>query len=112
MPRMTHQPMFLVYTWGRLRASPFLSSFSSLFNNRLIGRIGGTHMFTLGFDVAKDHVDAALINRSGQCKQRYQVTNTVDALALLLRTVRKQHKNLQIGCEATGPYHLPLVQAA
>lgn len=68
-------------------------------------------MFTLGFDVAKDHNDVALINGAGKCKQRWQIANTVLANSELLKSAVRQHKNLNIGCEATGPYHLPLVQA-
>jgi len=33
-------------------------------------------MFTLGFDVAKDHHDIALTNKSGQIKDRWQIPNT------------------------------------
>jgi transposase len=68
-------------------------------------------MFTLGFDVAKDHLDVALINKSGQAKASYQVTNTVSDILVLLKKTKGQHKNLTIGCEATGAYHLSLVQA-
>lgn len=68
-------------------------------------------MFTLGFDVAKDHNDVALINRAGQAKARYQIANTVVANRELLESVYAKHKNLTVGCEATGAYHLPLVQA-
>jgi transposase len=68
-------------------------------------------MFTLGFDVAKDHVDVALINKSGQSKDRWQVSNTVPDIAKLLRAVQAKHANLQAGCEATSYYHLATVQA-
>lgn len=68
-------------------------------------------MFTLGFDVAKDHVDVALINKAGQCKQYWQVANTVAAVSALLLGVAGKHPKLQAGCEATGYYHLPVVQA-
>ena len=69
-------------------------------------------MFTLGFDVAKDHVDVALINKAGTAtKERWQVPNTVPAITELLSAVHTKHPKLQAGCEATGYYHLPVVQA-
>ena len=68
-------------------------------------------MFTLGFDVAKTHIDGALVNGNGQCKERYQVTNTVPAIAKLLKEIQTKHSKLQVGCESTGYYHLMLVQA-
>jgi transposase len=68
-------------------------------------------MFILGFDVAKDHNDVALINGAGKCRQRWQIANTVAANGELVKAVFKRHKNLTVGCEATGSYHLPLVQA-
>ncbi len=68
-------------------------------------------MFTLGFDVAKDHVDVVLINKSGTAKQRWQVANVVSVIAELLAEVAAKHRKLQAGCEATGYYHLATVQA-
>lgn len=67
-------------------------------------------MFTLGFDVAKDHVDIALINKAGQCKQRWQVLNSVAAITKVVEAAQ-QHPKLQAGCEATSYYHLATVQA-
>jgi len=68
-------------------------------------------MFTLGFDVAKDHVDVALINKAGHCKQRWQISNTVVDITELLDVVHHQHAKLQVGCEATGHYHMMTTQA-
>src|SRR5690606_38644357 len=68
-------------------------------------------MFTLGFDVAKDHHDVALTNKSGALKQRWQVPNTKAAVEELLTTIHLAHPKLQVGCEATGSYQLPVVQA-
>lgn len=68
-------------------------------------------MFTLGFDVGKDHVDVAFINKAGQLKQRYKVANTVLDITKLLEEVKSKHLKLAIGCEATGYYHLMTVQA-
>lgn len=68
-------------------------------------------MFILGFDVAKDHHDIVLINKSGQLKERWQLANTNSAINDLLITVRKQHPRLTVGCEATGSYQQVLLQA-
>jgi transposase len=68
-------------------------------------------MFTLGFDVAKDKLDVALINRSGQLKDRYVEKNSPKAITELLKTVRMKHPKVRCGCEATGHYHVALVRA-
>jgi len=68
-------------------------------------------MFTLGFDVAKDHIDVALVNKAGTAKQSWQTQNSVAAITELLNEVHTKHVKLQAGCEATGYYHLPVVQA-
>jgi transposase len=62
-------------------------------------------MFVLGFDVAKDHHDVALTNKSGQLKQCWRITNTSPAIKELLFSVQQQHPKLAVGCEATGSYH-------
>jgi transposase len=68
-------------------------------------------MFTLGFDVAKDHHDVALTNKSGQLKQRWQIANTQAAVTVLLQAVQAKHPKLAVGCEATGSYQLPVLQS-
>jgi transposase len=67
-------------------------------------------MFTLGFDVAKDKLDVALVNRSGQLKDRYLVSNNQKSLTKLIKAVHSKHPKLTIGCEATGSYHIVLVR--
>jgi transposase len=67
-------------------------------------------MFVLGFDVAKDKLDVALINRSGQLKDRYLVSNTSKDLTKLIKTVQTKHPKLVAGCEATGSYHFALIK--
>lgn len=74
-------------------------------------KYGGANMFTLGFDVAKDKLDAALINRSGQLVERFVVRNEPKPLTDLLRAIRTKHPRLMTGCEATGHYHIALVRA-
>lgn len=68
-------------------------------------------MFTLGFDVAKDRIDIALINKSGRCKERHQVSNNVLAITKLVQRIQLKHSKLQVGCEATGFYHLASLRA-
>lgn len=68
-------------------------------------------MFTLGFDVSKNTLDGALVNRSGQVVDRYAITNNPKAITELLTTVRSAHPKLVIGCEATGQYHLVLLRS-
>jgi len=68
-------------------------------------------MFTLGFDVAKDHHDIALTNKSGQIKDRWQIPNTYQEVSRLLTTIHLAHSKLTVGCEATGSYQLPVMQA-
>lgn len=68
-------------------------------------------MFTLGFDVAKDHHDVVLTNKSGVAKQRWQIPNTRSAVKELLFTIQLTHPKLQVGCESTGSYQLPVQQA-
>jgi transposase len=68
-------------------------------------------MFTLGFDVAKDHHDIALTNKSGQLKARWQIANTYEEVHKLLTTIHVAHPKLTVGCEATGSYQLPVMQA-
>ncbi len=68
-------------------------------------------MFTLGFDVAKDHHDVVLINKSGVVKQRWQIANTKAVVSELLNTVQAKHPKLTVGCEATSSYQLPVLQS-
>jgi transposase len=67
-------------------------------------------MFTLGFDVAKDKLDVALVNRSGKLVDRYLVGNNQKALTKLIKTVQTKHSKLIAGCEATGSYHFALIK--
>ena len=54
-------------------------------------------MFTVGFDVAKDKLDIALINRSGQLKDRYVIDNTPKKITELLKSIRTRHPKLLVG---------------
>lgn len=68
-------------------------------------------MFILGFDVAKGHHDVVLTNKNGLAKDRWQIANTNEAVTHLLQEVRSKHPKLQVGCEATGSYQLPVLQS-
>lgn len=68
-------------------------------------------MFTLGFDVAKNHHDVALTNKSGMLKQRWHIPNTLTDVRTLLEEVHASHSKLTVGCEATGSYHVPVLEA-
>jgi len=67
-------------------------------------------MFVLGFDVAKDKLDVALVNRLGKLVERYLVRNTRKDLIKLIKTVQTKHPKLIAGCEATGSYHYGLIK--
>jgi len=67
-------------------------------------------MLVLGFDVAKDKLDVALVNRSGQLKDRYLVSNSSKDLTKLIKQVGTKHPKLMVGCEATGSYHITLIK--
>ncbi len=67
-------------------------------------------MFTLGFDVSKNTLDGALVNRSGQVADHYVVANNPRTISALLKRIHARHPKLVIGCEATGQYHLVLLR--
>jgi transposase len=67
-------------------------------------------MVVVGFDVGKDLVYGARIDRSGKVKQHYVLDNTVAAVEPLLKTLRKKYKHLLVASEATAEYHRPLAE--
>src|SRR5487761_1603112 len=68
-------------------------------------------MVVVGFDVGKDLVYGARIDRSGKVKQHYVLDNTVVAVEPLLQTLREKYKYLLVASEATAEYHRPLAQS-
>jgi transposase len=64
-------------------------------------------MKVVGFDVGKDSLFAARIDRSGQVKDHYEVENNTEAITRLLTQLRAKYKNL-VASGATGDYHRPL----
>src|SRR5487761_1310460 len=74
-------------------------------------KVGGTYMFTLGFDVAKNYHDVALTNASGTVKQNWHIPNIMPDVINLLKDVSSKHPKIRVGCEATGIYHYTVLQA-
>ncbi|HJQ08512.1 MAG TPA: transposase [Candidatus Saccharimonadales bacterium] len=68
-------------------------------------------MTVVGFDVGKDMLYGARLNRSGAVKEHYEIANTPDAVATLLGVLASNHKRLLVASEATAEYHRPLALA-
>lgn len=62
-------------------------------------------MTVVGFDVAKDSMVAARIDKSGIVKEHWQITNTKLAVESSLLDLKDKHKHLIVASEATGDYH-------
>ncbi|MES2971380.1 MAG: transposase [Patescibacteria group bacterium] len=67
-------------------------------------------MIVLGFDVAKDYLDAALINRSRKTQATYHLANTRETIEELLTATQAKHPKLVVGCESTGYYQQLLLR--
>lgn len=67
-------------------------------------------MVVLGFDVGKDILYGARIDRSSKLKEHYVLDNTVAAIEPLLKQLRVRYKHLVVASEATAEYHRPLAQ--
>lgn len=67
-------------------------------------------MVVVGFDVGKNEVYAARLDRSGQIKEHWKLDNTSAALLPLLRSLRRKYKHLLVSAEATNEYHRPVAQ--
>ena len=68
-------------------------------------------MVVVGFDVGKDSLFAARIDRSSKVKQHYEIANNDKAITTLLGQLQKKHKQLLVAGEATGEYHRTLALA-
>jgi len=62
-------------------------------------------MHVVGFDVAKDSLVGARIDRSGQVKERLELHNTRATIVPVLTELRLRYKHLVVASEATGDYH-------
>ncbi len=67
-------------------------------------------MVVVGFDVGKDSLFGARLDRSGKVKEHWELANTPAAILPLLRSLRRKYKHLLIASEATNEYHRPLAQ--
>lgn len=67
-------------------------------------------MVVVGFDVGKDSLFAARLDRSGVVKEHWELDNTPAAILPLLRGLRRKYKHLLVASEATAEYHRPLAQ--
>ena len=68
-------------------------------------------MVVVGFDVGKDTLFGARIDRSGILKERYTLANTRAAVLPVLQQLRSKYKYLTVASEATGDYHRALAQS-
>lgn len=67
-------------------------------------------MVVVGFDVGKDSLFGARLDRSGVVKEHWELANTPAALLPVLRSLRRKYKHLLVASEATAEYHRPLAQ--
>lgn len=67
-------------------------------------------MVVVGFDVGKESVYGARIDRSGQVKQHWELANTPAAILLVLRQLKRKYKHLLVASETTAEYHRPLAE--
>jgi transposase len=67
-------------------------------------------MNVVGFDVGKDSLFAARLDRSGQVKERYELENTKPVIEPVLRSLRAKYRYLLVASEATAEYHRPLAE--
>jgi transposase len=67
-------------------------------------------MVVVGFDVGKDSLFAARIDRSGVVKEHWECANTPAALLPVLHRLRKKYRHLLVASEATAEYHRPLAE--
>jgi transposase len=67
-------------------------------------------MVVVGFDVGKDSLYGARLDRSGQVKQHWELANTKTALLPVLRSLKLNYKHLLVASEATAEYHRPLAE--
>src|SRR6267154_1800788 len=68
-------------------------------------------MVVVGFDVGKDGLFAARIDRSSRVKEHYELANDTNQIIALLERMQAKHKHLLVASEATGEYHRSLALA-
>ena len=67
-------------------------------------------MTIIGFDVSKNELVGARINKSGLLKESSTLENTRDAITQFLEETRQQYPKLIVASEATAEYHRVLAQ--
>jgi hypothetical protein len=65
-------------------------------------------MVVVGFDMSKDKIYGARLDRSGTVKERVVLTNSEREIEVLLRRLKSHYRHLFIASEATAEYHRPL----
>jgi transposase len=67
-------------------------------------------MNVVGFDVGKDSLFGARIDRSGVVRERFELPNTRKTIEPVLIQLRTKYKHLLVASEATAEYHRPLAE--
>lgn len=62
-------------------------------------------MQVVGFDVGKASLVGARIDASLNVKERFEISNTTDAIASVVLRLRQQYKHLLVASESTSEYH-------
>lgn len=68
-------------------------------------------MVVVGFDVSKDSLYGARVDRSGTVKERWTLANNEREIDKLLAHLKARHSRLVVASEATAEYHRPLALA-
>lgn len=67
-------------------------------------------MNVVGFDVGKDSLFGARLDRSGIVKEQYELKNSRRALEPVLQKLRTKYRYLLVASEATAEYHRTLAE--
>ncbi|HEV2403228.1 MAG TPA: IS110 family transposase [Candidatus Saccharimonadales bacterium] len=65
-------------------------------------------MVVVGFDVGKDSLFGARIDRSSRVREHYELANDAEQITTLLKKLQTKYKHLLLASEATAEYHRPL----
>jgi transposase len=66
------------------------------------------YMVVVGFDVSKDSIYGARLDRSGTVKERVVLPNSEREIEALLTRLKSKYRHLLVASEATAEYHRPL----
>jgi transposase len=90
-------------------SSSFFSSSLLSFSDE-VTRYEEAAMVVVGFDVGKDTLFGARIDRNGVVKEHYELANTKEAITPVAEGLRGRYNHLLIASEATAEYHRPLAE--